>query len=102
MTLRKVTLATLLAFSQMTSAQIVNTDALVKQVDQLQRTAQRMENSLSQSINVRPFSLSTLPSIAGLVTEPLAELPKSLPIGPDVMNPILVDVEVENGFRAVK
>jgi hypothetical protein len=102
MTLRKVTLATLLAFSQMTSAQIVNTDALVKQVDQLQRSAQRMENSLSQSINVRPFSLSTLPSIAGLVTEPLAELPKSLPIGPDVMNPILVDVEVENGFRAVK
>jgi minor extracellular protease Epr len=102
MTLRKVTLATLLAFSQMTSAQIVNTGALVKQVDQLQRSAQRMENSLSQSINVRPFSLSTLPSIAGLVTEPLAELPKSLPIGPDVMNPILVDVEVENGFRAVK
>ena len=102
MTLRKVTLATLLAFSQMTFAQIVNTDALVKQVDQLQRTAQRMENSLSQSINVRPFSLSTLPPIPGLVTEPLAKLPKSLPIGPDLMNPILVDVEVENGFRAVK
>ncbi len=38
MTLRKVTLASLLAFSQMASAQIVNTDTLVKQVGQLQRS----------------------------------------------------------------
>jgi minor extracellular protease Epr len=102
MTLRKVTLASLLAFSQMASAQIVNTDTLVKQVDQLQRTAQQMENRLSQSISARPFSLSTLPPIAGLVTEPLAKLPKSLLIGPDLLDPVLVDVEVEDGFRAVE
>jgi minor extracellular protease Epr len=102
MTLHKVTLASLLAFSQITSAQIVNTDALVKQVDQLQHITQQMENRLSQSINTRPFSLSTLPPIAELVTEPLTKLPKSLPIGPDLLNPILIDVEVEKGFRAVK
>jgi hypothetical protein len=92
----------MLAFSQITSAQIVNTNTLVKQVDQLQRTAQQMENRLSQSINARPFSLSTLPPIAGLVTESLAKLPKVLSIGPDLLNPILLDVEVENAFRAVK
>ena len=102
MTLRKMILASLLAFSQITSAQIINTDALGKQVDQLQRTTQRMENRLSQSINTRPFSLSTLPPITDLVTEPLTKLPKSLSIGPDLLNPILIDVEVEQGFRAVK
>ncbi|AGH43078.1 S8 family serine peptidase [Paraglaciecola psychrophila] len=102
MTLRKLTLASLLVFSQITSAQIVNTDALGKQVDQLQRTALRMENRLSQSISTRPFSLSTLPPIADLVTVPLTKLPKSLPIGPDLLNPVLMDVEVEEGFRAVK
>lgn len=102
MTLRKVTLASLLVFSQITAAQIINTDALGKQVDQLQRTAQRMENRLNQSINTRPFSLSTLPPIEDLVTEPLTKLPKSLPVGPNLLNPILMDVEVEKGFRAVK
>jgi minor extracellular protease Epr len=102
MTLCKVTLASLLILSQMTSAQIVNTDTLVKQVDQLQRNAQQMENRLGQSISVLPFSLSTLPPLAGLVTEPLSKLPKFLPIGPDLINPILVDVEVEDGFRAVE
>ena len=102
MTLNKVTLASLLAFSQITAAQVVNTNTLAKQVDQLQRTTQRIENRLSQSLNARPFSLSTLPPITELVTEPLTKLPNSLPIGPDVINPVLMDVEVENGFRAVK
>jgi minor extracellular protease Epr len=102
MTLHRVTLASLLVFSHTTSAQIVNTDTLVKQVDQLQRTTQQMENRLGQSISAPPFSLSTLPPISELVTEPLAKLPKFLPIGPDLSNPILVDVEVEDGFRAVE
>ncbi|PKG98697.1 S8 family serine peptidase [Paraglaciecola sp. MB-3u-78] len=102
MILRNVTLASLLVFSQMTLAQIVNTDALVKQVDQLQDTAMGLQNHRSQRINARPFSLSTLPPIAELVTEPIIKLPKSLPIGPDLINPLLMDVEVEEGFRAVK
>ena len=102
MTLHKVTLASLLVFSHITSAQIVNTDTVVKQVDQLQRTTQQMESRLGRSIHDLPFSLSTLPPISGLVTEPLSKLPMTLPIGPDLINPILVDVEVEDGFRAVE
>ncbi len=102
MTLHRVALASLLVFSHTTSAQIVNTDTLVKQVGQLQRTTQQVESRLGQSISAPPFSLSTLPPISELVTEPLAKLPKFLPIGPDLSNPILVDVEVEDGFRAVE
>jgi hypothetical protein len=102
MTLRKTILVSLLAFSQISSAQIVNTDGLVKQTDRLQNTVQRMQSRLSDPVSDRPFSLSTLPPIADLVTEPLAKLPKSLPIGPILTHPVLIDVEVEDGWRAVK
>lgn len=107
MTLRKITLFSLLAFSQVTSAQvtsaqIINTGGIVNQVGQLPSTIADINNRLSKGIVEKPFSLTSLPPIKDVITEPLDTLPKTLTIGADITKPSLIEVEVEEGWRAIK
>lgn len=67
-----------------------------------ERTILNVENKLPKSLTDIPFSLSELPPIANLVTEPLNLLPSTLNIGLDPERPQLVEVEVEQGWRAIK
>ncbi|MGS2719697.1 S8 family serine peptidase [Paraglaciecola aestuariivivens] len=98
----KLTLMTLLAFSQFSAAQVINTKQLLKPVDQITRSTAKIEQRLKQTINRPPFALSSLPPASEVITLPLDALPNTLAIGKDLTTPALIEVEVENGWRAVK
>ncbi|WP_158966184.1 S8 family serine peptidase [Paraglaciecola sp. L3A3] len=102
MILSKVTFFSLLAFSQITSAQLVNTSGIVNQVGQIPGTIERISDRLPKPKIDTPFALTSLPPIEDVITEPLDLLPKTLPIGTNVSKPVLIEVEVENGWRAIK
>ncbi|MEP4891311.1 MAG: S8 family serine peptidase [Aliiglaciecola sp.] len=102
MTLQKFTLVSFLAFSHLTSAQIINTKGIVKQIDSVERSVERIESQVSQKVMDRPFALSTLPPVDELVTESLTLLPKTLAIGENLGKPIFVEVETEDGWRAIQ
>ncbi|WP_339721961.1 S8 family serine peptidase [uncultured Paraglaciecola sp.] len=102
MTLSKVTFFSLLAFSQISSAQLVNTDGIVNQVGQLPVIIEPISDRLTEPKIEPPFALSSLPPIKDVITKPLNQLPKILPIGTDISKPVLIEVEVEDGWRAVK
>ncbi len=98
----QLTLMSLLAFSQLSAAQIINTKPLLKPAAQIQRSTAKIEQRVKQNISRPPFSLSDLQPPSEVVTLPLAELPKTLAIGSDLTHPAIIEVEVENGWRAVK
>ncbi|GAA0859904.1 S8 family serine peptidase [Aliiglaciecola litoralis] len=102
MTTSILSLCGLLLVSQSLSAQIINPNNVTKQVQDLKRISEHAEARIKQPTVDKPFSLSSLPPIENVVTEPLTSLPQSLSIGADINNPVIIDVEVEDGWRAVQ
>lgn len=102
MTRIKITIFSLLAFSQMSSAQLINTQGIVKQVENIEKTVDRLEQRIITEELKEPFALSELPAIESVITEPLTTLPKTLAIGVDLSNPAFIEVELEDGWRAVQ
>lgn len=102
MTFSKITILSLLAFTHISSAQLVKTDAIVNQVRQLPDTIKQIDQRLPEPQIDIPFVLTNLPPIKDVVTKPLHQLPKTLPIGVDTSKPVLIEVELESGWRAIK
>ncbi len=92
----------LAAFSLSTQAQQLSTGNVLGQISSIERTANDFIKPLERPPVLAPFALSTLPDINSLETEPLNALPTSLAITNNVGESLWLDVEVENGWRAVK
>ncbi|WP_342806668.1 S8 family serine peptidase [Alteromonas sp. M12] len=102
MTRIKITIFSLLAFSQVSSAQLINTQGITKQVENIEKTVDRLEQKIIVEEVKEPFALSEMPALENLITEPLTTLPKTLAIGADLSNPAFVEVKLDDGWRAVQ
>ena len=89
-------------FSTLASAQQLSTGNVLGQISTIERTANDFIKPLEKPPVLAPFALSTLPDINSLETEPLNALPTSLAIINNAGESLWLDVEVENGWRAVK
>ena len=89
-------------FSTLASAQQLSTGNVLGQISTIERTANDFIKPLEKPPVLAPFALSTLPNINSINTAPLNELPTSLAITNNAGESLWLDVEVENGWRAVK
>jgi minor extracellular protease Epr len=92
----------LTTFSTLASAQQLSTGNIVGQISTIERTANDFIKPLERPTVLAPFSLSSLPDINSINTAPLNALPTSLVITNNAGESLWLDVEVENGWRAVK
>ncbi len=89
-------------FSAWLPAQQLPTSRVLGQIDLLDPTAGNIILPLEKPAKLAPFALSTLPDINHVTTEPLNALPQVLAITTATGKTLWVDVEVENGWRAVQ
>lgn len=96
------TLLFLGVFSTHTPAQQLSTGNILQPVRTIEHTTNNLTSRLNKDPVLAPFALSNLPSIETVVTQPLNSLPKSLAITSSNQEQLWIDVEVENGWRAVQ
>ncbi|MCF2949394.1 S8 family serine peptidase [Paraglaciecola aquimarina] len=86
-------------------AQLVDTSKITGSInqinDRLTNQVENLEDRIQDNVDL-PFSLSELPPIESLSKAPLSALPLQISVGTNVLQPALIDVEVENGWRAIK
>ncbi len=91
-------------------AQLLNTQGVLNQVDivnrQIESTTEQIQRKAERDLEkLKPAIDQTLGSLANTtqaLVDPLLELPQQLPILNGAGQTVLIDVEVENGWRAVQ
>jgi hypothetical protein len=89
-------LSTSLPAQQLTSGDVLGNITLVD------RNLGDISQQIKEPRKLAPFALSSLPNVDKLTTEPLTALPDSLSIETVTGKHLWFDVEVEQGWRAVK
>lgn len=89
-------------FSTYLTAQQLPTGNILSPNNTLTLGTENLLQPIEKKPVLPPFALSKLPNIGSVVTKPLATLPTSLPIQAITGENLWLDVEVENGWRAIK
>jgi hypothetical protein len=97
-----ITAIMLTVFSTSTPAKQLPTGSVIGQINELERAANDITQPLKKPPVLAPFALSSLPDFKAVITEPLNTLPATLAITTTTGKNLWLDVEVENGWRAVK
>lgn len=89
-----------------TYAQLVNTQGVLNQLNtvnrQLDATTEQIQRKAERDLQQRKPSVDKLANTPDKLVDPLLKLPQQLPILNSAGQTVFVDVEVENGWRAVQ
>ncbi|SEL33269.1 Subtilase family protein [Colwellia chukchiensis] len=102
MKLLALTTVLLCSVSTLIPAQQLTTGKMLGQINAITESTSNIIPTHTRPIALPPFALSTLPDVNSVSTEPLTALPKSLAITNSAGQALWLDVEVEQGWRAVQ
>lgn len=98
--------ALLVCIQQSAFAQLLNTQGVLNQINtvnrQLEATTEQIQRKTERDLQKLKPTVDRLANTANNVVDPLLKLPQQLPILNNVGKTAFVDVEVENGWRAVQ